>query len=65
MIMPGTVLRPAEINLLAAFGRVKMSVYCQPKVAILSTGDELVAPGGGLQDRGRSSTVVAILWLLP
>jgi len=45
MIPLGTVLRPAEINLLAAFGRVEMSVYRQPRVAILSTGDELVAPG--------------------
>ena len=45
MISLGTVLRPAEINLLAAFGRVEMSVYRQPRVAILSTGDELVAPG--------------------
>ena len=45
MIPLGTVLRPAEINLLATFGRVEMRVYCQPRVAILSTGDELVEPG--------------------
>jgi molybdopterin molybdotransferase len=45
MIPLGTVLRPADINLLAAFGRVEMRVYRQPRVAILSTGDELVAPG--------------------
>jgi molybdopterin molybdotransferase len=45
MIPLGTVLRPAEINLLAAFGHVEMKVYRQPRVAILSTGDELVAPG--------------------
>lgn len=45
MIPSGTVLRPADINLLAAFGRVDMKVYRCPEVAILSTGDELVAPG--------------------
>ena len=45
MIPLGTVLRPAEINLLAAFGHVEMKVYRQPRVGILSTGDELVAPG--------------------
>jgi molybdopterin molybdotransferase len=45
-ILPaGTFLRPAEINLLASFSRLQASVVRQPQVAILSTGDELVAPG--------------------
>lgn len=45
MIPAGTVLRPAEINLLASFSRLAVPVFCRPQVAILSTGDELVAPG--------------------
>lgn len=45
MIPAGTILRPAEINLLAAFSRLKVPVFRRPQVAILSTGDELVAPG--------------------
>ncbi|MCD6527927.1 MAG: molybdopterin molybdotransferase MoeA [Desulfuromonas sp.] len=44
-IQVGTVLRAAEINLLAAFNRLDMHVVRCPKVAILSTGDELVPPG--------------------
>ncbi|MCD6582097.1 MAG: molybdopterin molybdotransferase MoeA [Desulfuromusa sp.] len=45
MIPAGTILRPAEINLLAAFSRLEVPVFRRPQVAILSTGDELVAPG--------------------
>ena len=45
MIPAGTVLRPAEINLLASFSCLRAKVYRQPRVAILSTGDELVPPG--------------------
>lgn len=46
MIMPaGTVLRPAEISMLASFGQVFVSVHRRPRVAILSTGDELVELG--------------------
>ncbi len=38
----GTVLRPSEIGLLASVGCANPSVVRQPRVAILSTGDELV-----------------------
>ena len=41
----GSVLGPAEISLLASFGFSSAKVIRQPKVAILSTGDELVEPG--------------------
>jgi molybdopterin molybdotransferase len=41
----GVCLRPIEINLLAALGQSKVLVHRRPKVAILSTGDELVEPG--------------------
>ncbi|MCK5912632.1 MAG: molybdopterin molybdotransferase MoeA, partial [Desulfuromusa sp.] len=45
MISKGTTLRPAEINLLASFSHLEVPVFRRPRVAILSTGDELVAPG--------------------
>lgn len=45
VIDAGTVLRPAEINMLAAFGYRTVDAFCRPEVAILSTGDELVEPG--------------------
>lgn len=41
----GTVLRPPEISMLASFGYAEIPVFKRPKVAILSTGDELVEPG--------------------
>ncbi|MDP2658055.1 MAG: molybdopterin molybdotransferase MoeA [Candidatus Deferrimicrobium sp.] len=41
----GTVLRPPRISLLASFGRAMVPVYRKPRVAILSTGDELVELG--------------------
>ena len=41
----GTLLRPPEINLLASFGQSLVTVYRRPRVAILSTGDELVELG--------------------
>lgn len=38
---PGTSMGPSEIGLMAAMGRSLLSVYPRPRVAILSTGDEL------------------------
>src|SRR5204862_7735254 len=37
-------LGPAEIAMLAAVGRSEVSIYSRPRVAVLSTGDELVEP---------------------
>ena len=45
----GTVLRPAEVGVMASLGMEKVSVIRSPVVAILATGDELVAMGGALQ----------------
>lgn len=45
VLAAGTLLRPAEISLLATCGCTRVSVHRRPKVAILSTGDELVEPG--------------------
>lgn len=45
ILQPGTLLRPAEISLLASCGKPLVTVQRRPVVAILSTGDELVEPG--------------------
>lgn len=44
VLAAGTVIRPAEIALLAAVGRAQIAVYRRPRVALLATGDELVEP---------------------
>jgi molybdopterin molybdotransferase len=41
----GTVIGPGEVSALASAGRVLVPVVRRARVAILSTGDELVAPG--------------------
>ena len=41
----GTVLRPAEIGVLASLGYDRAKVIRRPVVGILSTGDELLEPG--------------------
>jgi len=41
----GDVIGPGTIALLAALGHAQVDVSLPPRVAILSTGDELVAPG--------------------
>lgn len=46
----GTQLRPPEINLLASFGQALVPVFRRPRVAILSTGDELVELGTPLTE---------------
>ena len=40
----GTLIRPAEVGMLATLGRSHARVVRSPKVAVLTTGDELVAP---------------------
>jgi molybdopterin molybdotransferase len=45
LLSPGDVLRPAGLGVLAALGRVAVRAFQRPRVAILSTGDELVDLG--------------------
>lgn len=42
VVSDGVVLSPPEIGLLASLGIYKVPVYRQPKVALVSTGDELI-----------------------
>jgi len=44
VLAKGTLLGPQMIGLLAAVGCTRVEVYRRPRVAILSTGDELVEP---------------------
>ena len=48
----GTVIRSAEIGVMASLGLERASVIRRPLVSVLSTGDELAAPGQEL-DGGR------------
>ncbi len=43
---PGTRITPREIGLLSALGVDEVPVRSRPRVGIISTGDELVRPGG-------------------
>ena len=46
VILPrGCRLQPAELGLAASIGRAELAVVRKPRVALLSTGDELIMPG--------------------
>ncbi|MFM7270508.1 MAG: gephyrin-like molybdotransferase Glp [Actinomycetes bacterium] len=45
---PGEVLGPAAIGVLASLARTSVLVHPRPRVAVISTGDELVEGGGPL-----------------
>ncbi len=45
VVPTGTLVRAAEIGVLATVGAAQVAVYRRPKVAILATGDELVDVG--------------------
>ena len=42
LLSPGTIISPAEVALLASVGKKTISVSMFPKIAIISSGDELV-----------------------
>jgi putative molybdopterin biosynthesis protein len=49
VLRAGQLLTSREIGVLAAIGLAEVAVHRQPQVAILSTGDEIVAPGAPLR----------------
>lgn len=64
LVPAGTRLGPAEIGLLASLGHDSVKVGGRPRVAIMSTGDELVAPSetpgpGQIRDSNRFTLAVA------
>jgi molybdopterin molybdotransferase len=48
-LTPGRTLGPAELAVLAAIGRAEATCGAMPRVVVLATGDELVAPGEPLR----------------
>jgi putative molybdopterin biosynthesis protein len=52
LLRRGQTIGSREIGLLAACGLAEIDVVCRPKVAVLSTGDELVALGESLRPGG-------------
>lgn len=58
VMSPGKVLRPPEVSMLASLNCSEVTVYQKPKVAIVSTGDELTPLGepltpGKIRDSNR------------
>jgi molybdenum cofactor synthesis domain-containing protein len=50
VIASGDLVTPGRVGALAAIGRADVEVFAKPRVAILSTGNEVVEPGETLQD---------------
>jgi molybdopterin molybdotransferase len=49
VLQRGDVLTPPAIGMLAALGRTQVTVHRRPRVAILSTGDEVIEPDASWQ----------------
>jgi molybdopterin molybdotransferase len=67
VVLPkGTLVRAPEVGLLAAVGRKDVLVHRRPRVAILATGDELVAIGepvtpGKIRNSNEYSNAAAVI----
>lgn len=61
----GTVLRPAHLGVLSSLGLSEVPVHRRPRVAVISTGDELCDPGepltpGRIRDSNRPMLVALV-----
>ncbi|KAL3691732.1 hypothetical protein R1sor_005383 [Riccia sorocarpa] len=68
LLRAGEKIGPAEIGLLASMGFTEVKVFRRPRVAILSTGDELVDPvegatlgPGQIRDSNRAMLLAAVV----
>jgi molybdopterin molybdotransferase len=66
VLRQGVLIRPAEVALLSAVGHSRVAVYRRPRVALLATGDELVAPDqqpgpGQIRNVNEYSTAALVL----
>lgn len=50
LVEKGERLTPVKVGLLASAGYADVPVYRRPRVAVIATGDEVVAPGNPLPD---------------
>ena len=65
VLTEGTLLTPSRVGAIAALGRARVRVYARPRVAILSTGNELIDPGqplapGQIYDINRFSIAATV-----
>jgi len=65
VLAKGTVLGPAELGLLGTIGQTELTVFRQPVVAVMSTGDEIVEPHqtpkpGQIRDANRFTLMSAV-----
>lgn len=65
LLRPGRWIRAAEIGLFATIGATEILVYRQPKIAVVSSGDELVAPSerprqGEIRDSNRYAVAASL-----
>lgn len=65
LLPAGTRLGPAQLGLLAGLGIAEVSVLIRPRALLLSTGDELAAPGevlapGQIHDANTTMLLVAL-----
>ena len=49
LLETGQLMTPSAISLAATMGYETILVRSKPKIAVISTGDELIAPGNGLE----------------
>lgn len=66
ILKAGTLLGPAELGLIATIGQAQVKVMSRPRIAIVSTGDEIVEPGnslapGQIYDSNRFSLISSVL----
>ena len=66
LLPTGRPLRPQDLGMLAAAGVTSLEVHARPRVAIVSTGDEVVAPGTETLEIGqvRDATTAALAALV-
>ena len=61
VLRAGQVLTSREIGMLAAVGHAEVEVWRRPRIAIISTGDEIIAPGGPIRPGAVYDSNAAIL----